>query len=119
MDLLTKIDKIIKENKSPAYVKDQVIHAIYSKGITDFGKMTNLSISLREKLEKEIGNVLSLKEIKIQKAKNLLFKSDKSITEIAMDLGFSTSQYFATAFKRYTGRTPSSYRKETPQKQKT
>ena len=35
--------------------------------------------------------------------------SGNSITEVAMDLGFSSSQYFATVFKRYTRMTPSAW----------
>jgi AraC-like DNA-binding protein len=33
-----------------------------------------------------------------------------SVTSVAFALGFASSQYFATAFKKYTGRTPSEYR---------
>jgi AraC family L-rhamnose operon regulatory protein RhaS len=33
----------------------------------------------------------------------------KSITDIALDCGFTTSQYFATVFKKITGQTPSHY----------
>lgn len=47
---------------------------------------------------------------RIARAKALLQESDMSITEAAMRLGFNTSQYFATVFKRYTGQTPSEYR---------
>jgi AraC family L-rhamnose operon regulatory protein RhaS len=35
---------------------------------------------------------------------------DESITGTAHNLGFSSSQYFATVFKRFTGHTPSEYR---------
>lgn len=45
---------------------------------------------------------------KIEEAQRRLKQGDANITEIAFDLGFSTSQYFATMFKRFTGRTPSS-----------
>jgi AraC family transcriptional regulator, 4-hydroxyphenylacetate 3-monooxygenase operon regulatory protein len=37
-------------------------------------------------------------------------QSDANITEIAMRFGFSSSQYFATQFRRQFGRTPSDYR---------
>ncbi len=47
---------------------------------------------------------------KVEKAKERLVRSGASITSVAMDLGFSTSQYFATVFKRYTGMTPGRFR---------
>lgn len=47
---------------------------------------------------------------KINTAKNLLVSSAMSITDIAFTLSFSSSQYFATVFKRYTLFTPSQYR---------
>jgi AraC family L-rhamnose operon regulatory protein RhaS len=37
----------------------------------------------------------------------------ETITTTAHDLGFASSQYFATVFKRYTGHTPSEYRTRT------
>lgn len=48
---------------------------------------------------------------KIQTAKNLMKSTDLTITYIASELGFSSSQHFATVFKKYTGKTPSMYRK--------
>ena len=47
---------------------------------------------------------------KVDRAKVLLRNGNHSVTNVAMSLGFSTTQYFATVFKRYTGRTPSSLR---------
>ena len=40
---------------------------------------------------------------RVQMAKGLLQEKELSITQIAYQFGFSTSQYFATVFKRYTG----------------
>jgi len=54
------------------------------------------------------GNYIIMR--RIEKAKEWLRESDRSITRIAIDLGFSTSQYFATAFKRYTGLSPRQFR---------
>ena len=54
---------------------------------------------------------------KIEAAKRLLHQDSTSVTGIALDLGFVSSQYFATVFKRITGVTPSRYRhrREVPQ----
>ena len=46
---------------------------------------------------------------KIETAKKLLRKPDCNITDLAYRLGFSSSQYFATVFKRFTNQTPSEF----------
>jgi len=51
-------------------------------------------------------------QLKMERAKELLRESDKNITEIAQELMFSTSDYFASVFKKYTGKTPTQYRSE-------
>ena len=48
---------------------------------------------------------------RIELAQEMLRYTDCSITEIAFQLGFSTSQHFATTFQKYTLETPSGYRK--------
>ena len=47
---------------------------------------------------------------RMHRAKRLLCDSAMSITAVAHALGYSSSQYFATAFKRVTGVTPRIYR---------
>jgi AraC-like DNA-binding protein len=37
--------------------------------------------------------------VRLKKAKYMLLNSDKSISEIASDVGFSSPTYFSTAFK--------------------
>ncbi|WP_052882334.1 AraC family transcriptional regulator [Kiritimatiella glycovorans] len=52
-----------------------------------------------------------LNHLRIERARNLLRAApDRSITEIAMACGFSTSQYFATVFRRCVGVSPKSFR---------
>ncbi|MGH7142941.1 MAG: AraC family transcriptional regulator [Planctomycetota bacterium] len=48
--------------------------------------------------------------LKIEEAKRRLATSDVAVTELAIDLGFSSGQYFATVFRRLTTQTPSTYR---------
>jgi AraC-like DNA-binding protein/mannose-6-phosphate isomerase-like protein (cupin superfamily) len=51
-----------------------------------------------------------LRSRRIAEAKRLLSVERMGVTEAAVVLGFRSSQYFATAFRRETGVTPSSYR---------
>jgi AraC-like DNA-binding protein/quercetin dioxygenase-like cupin family protein len=46
---------------------------------------------------------------KIEAAKTALNDSNCNITELAYRLGFSSSQYFATVFRRFTNQTPSEF----------
>jgi AraC-like DNA-binding protein len=46
---------------------------------------------------------------KIDAAKERLLQPGKSVTETAMELGFSSSQYFATVFRRFTQQTPAEF----------
>lgn len=52
-------------------------------------------------------------KLRIEKAMELLRQTELNMTEIAERTGFSTSRYFSTAFKKYTGITPTQY-KESP-----
>lgn len=44
--------------------------------------------------------------MRVEEARRRLTETNTSITTLSYDLGFSSSQYFATVVKRYTGRTP-------------
>jgi AraC family transcriptional regulator, melibiose operon regulatory protein len=50
--------------------------------------------------------------LRINKAKDLLKNSDMDITGIAYNLGFNSSQYFTTCFKRIEHVTPKTYRNQ-------
>jgi len=51
-----------------------------------------------------------VRRIRIDKACHLLDTTTSTLSQIALDVGFSHHSHFANAFKRATGRTPSSYR---------
>jgi AraC family transcriptional regulator, L-rhamnose operon regulatory protein RhaS len=53
---------------------------------------------------------------RVAAAKHELIYSDMSVTALATDIGFSSSQYFATAFRKVVGLTPTEYRtlRDTP-----
>ncbi|MCZ8519409.1 MULTISPECIES: bifunctional transcriptional activator/DNA repair enzyme AdaA [Paenibacillus] len=48
---------------------------------------------------------------RITAAKEYLLRTDKSLNDIALAVGFASTSYFATLFKRMTEQTPSHYRR--------
>jgi AraC-like DNA-binding protein len=54
-----------------------------------------------------------VRRLRLDRAKRLLATGERPVTDIAFDLGYPTSQYFATVFRRYTGLTPRQYRERT------
>lgn len=51
-----------------------------------------------------------LEGIRMEKAKRLLEDGKESITEVALQTGYSNSNYFSKVFKKYTGVTPREFR---------
>lgn len=49
-------------------------------------------------------------KLRIEKSMELLRNTEMSISEIAEHMGFSSSRYFSTAFKKYTGITPTQFK---------
>lgn len=76
----------------------------------------NISYSYFSRSFKQIMN-MSFKEyinyLKINEAQKLLLTTPKSITEISMDLGFSSSSHFINVFRKYKDCSPKQYKKNT------
>jgi len=51
-----------------------------------------------------------LQRLRVQKAEELLRQTQRSVTDIAHSVGFNSSQYFSTVFRRYTGQNPAAFR---------
>jgi AraC family transcriptional regulator len=49
---------------------------------------------------------------RIERAKTLLANANLSVTEIAVDLGFSETSSFSATFRKLAGRTPTAYRRD-------
>ena len=61
--------------------------------------------------------IQALNHLRIERAKEMLKEEPEcSTTEIAMKCGFTTSQYFATVFRKWTGQSPSEFRSEIVEK---
>ena len=51
-----------------------------------------------------------LRRLRLQRARDLLVKTEKSVSEIAYEVGFSTPAYFTKCFRDTYGKTPSEHR---------
>ena len=51
-----------------------------------------------------------INQLKIREAKRML-RENQSVTRVALDLGFGSSNYFAVLFKKITLYSPSQYQK--------
>ena len=91
---------------------------LQEKGIPSIEQIANkLSVSQRylsDTLKKETGITTTehLHLRLIDEAKNILLKPNKSISEVAYELGFEYPQYFSRIFKKKEGMSPTEYREK-------
>ncbi len=111
--------EISVESKSSRRIKDMLeyIHSHYDTNITleDLANVSNLSRSECSRTFKKSVDSTPFEYIKryrIAQGMQLLANEDKSITEIALAVGFNSSSYFISAFRKIVGMTPSEYRKQ-------
>lgn len=82
--------------------------------ISDVAKLCNVSYNYFSKNFKAVTHKNFseyLTHIRIKAAEKLLTTTEKSVTEIAQDVGFSTTSYFISQFKKHNNVTPYSYKK--------
>ncbi|MFK7950976.1 MAG: helix-turn-helix domain-containing protein [Saprospiraceae bacterium] len=91
---------------------------LQEKGIPSIEQIANKMLVsqryLSDTLKKETGKTTTehLQLYLIDEAKNILLKPNKSISEVAYELGFEYPQYFSRLFKKKEGLSPSKYREK-------
>ncbi len=107
-------EKEIEKSKTIVDKVNQYIHDHYMDNI-DRSKIASeffLTPDYLGKLyKKKTGIAIKsyINEYRIEKAKELLKTSDKSISEVAVAVGFDNFSYFSTLFKKITGVSPKDY----------
>lgn len=78
------------------------------------GLATLLNVSARtlhRQLKEEGASLQQLKdEVRCERAKELLYRTDKPVKQVAAAAGFSNEKSFSRAFKAWTGTTPVEFR---------
>lgn len=52
-----------------------------------------------------------LSKMRVDRARAMLYRTEKTIVEVSLDCGFRDQSYFTKVFKKHTGQTPGDYRK--------
>jgi AraC-like DNA-binding protein len=107
-DIVVNFEKQLK-----AYFEKKEQHKNGTPSIAYFAEKAHLSQHyFSDLLKKETGRSAKdhINNYLIEKAKNLLLSSDRTISEVAYDLGFNYPHYFTRLFKAKTGKTPVAFR---------
>lgn len=91
-------------------IRDQPTHDFRLEDLARHARLSLSHFKKRFKFETGLSPRQFILRDKIEAAKRILHEHDTPVTSVALDLGFVSSQYFATVFKRITGMTPSRYR---------
>ena len=75
-----------------------------------FMSSRNLNLICQNILQLSVTELIETR--KLIEAKNLLISTDKTISEIAFELGYNEKAYFSSVFKKKTGQTPSEFQEE-------
>jgi AraC-like DNA-binding protein len=97
-----RLEEVLRENLSHQWTVEEMA-ALVGLGTTLFTE--------RVKSYSGFSPINYLINIRISEAIKLLKRPDISVTDIALDTGFYSSQHFSTTFKKLTGYRPSEFRK--------
>ena len=100
---LLKVNELITEHLS-----DQALDVVFlSRALC----MSRTTFYNKLKALTDMGGNDYINKFRFERAIYLMLNTGLNFTEIAEKVGFSSLHYFSTAFKRYTGETPSQYKK--------
>ncbi|MGN1124539.1 MAG: helix-turn-helix domain-containing protein [Eubacterium sp.] len=104
-------ERIEQINRAKEYIESNFDRQIK---VDDIAKSVNLSSSYFSKIFKEATNISPydyMLSVRLERSKELLHKTDYSISEIAYKTGFNSDANFIYFFKKQTGISPLKFRK--------
>ncbi|MBN9317211.1 MAG: AraC family transcriptional regulator [Devosia sp.] len=107
-------------DRSNSELVDEFLEVLHSNpdadlNISEVASRLGFSRSyLHNRFRKEVGMSPSdyAQRLRIKRCCSKLATTDEPVTDIAIEFGFGSSQYFSRVFKKYLGTTPSEYRQQ-------
>ena len=93
------------------YIMQNFQDAISVKKIAKFCHCSESYINHIFKKNMKLNISAYINKVRIEKAKELLLKSNTSVTEIALKVGFNDPNYFSSVFSEISGTSPKNFRK--------
>lgn len=113
LDIQLKSNRVASRfeiNCTIEYMNAKYDNKLTLQDLAQYAKMSKTHFSRVFKEETGQSVMDYLNEIRLENVKRLLIYSEKSITEIALMCGFSSSSYLSTSFHTKYGITPSAYK---------
>lgn len=95
-------------------IEDAFFYRYQTLTLEELASILHLSVRQTQRfLRRSFGKTFSqkLNEARIAAAAQLLLNTGLSVTEIGERTGFSSIEHFSSSFKRFTGYSPTQYRK--------
>ncbi len=96
--------------KARAYMEKNIHKKIDMNDIANMLGVSYTSFAVAFKEQTSESPVRFLRKLRLQKARYELLNTNMSVKQIALDCGFSSSEYFCNFFKEEVGKTPSYFR---------
>ncbi len=122
-ETLAHIEQTLARNKSlgddmrrtvrrvMAYIHEHYAEPIKREDMAAYGGVSARHLTRCFRQEVGVSPITYLNRYRIKQAKRLLQQEDRSITQVAGDVGFSNSSYFARVFRNEVGVSPRAYQR--------
>jgi signal transduction histidine kinase/CheY-like chemotaxis protein len=105
-------------HQAMAYIHENYSESLARRNIAEHLCVNEQYLSRCFSKEVGIGPMAYLSRYRIEQAKKLLEKGEFTITQVALEVGFSSQSYFSRLFQKEMGITPSAYQRgERPSRQ--
>jgi AraC family transcriptional regulator len=100
-----------QQNKLTQYIEEHLAEEVSLASLAGLVQLSPYHFARAFKQSFGIPPHRYLTDRRIERAKSLLAQRQLSVTEIALEVGFSETSSFTAAFRKSTGETPTDYRR--------
>jgi YesN/AraC family two-component response regulator len=109
-DLSSEAQRLVR--KAMAYLHEHYPEPITRKELARYVGMSDDYLTYCFRQETGLTPITYLNRYRVNQARQLLTETNRSVTDIALEVGFSNSGYFSRVFRREIGISPDAYRRQ-------